>query len=101
VRGVGDVFTMTLNHRAVRENHVVEFEEGRLIAWRPSERGGTPPGHLWRWELEPLDAGRTLVTHTYDWTRLTDLKRLERARNTTADNLRASMDRLAVIADGA
>ncbi len=72
VRGVGDVFTMTLNHGAVRENHVVEFDEGRLIAWRPSEEGGTPPGHLWRWELEPLDAGRTLVTHTYDWTRLTD-----------------------------
>ena len=63
--------------------------------------GGTPPGHLWRWELEPLDTGHTLVTHTYDWTRLTDPKRLERARITTADNLRASMDRLAVIADGA
>ena len=101
VRGVGDVFTMTLNHGAVRENHVVEFDEGRLIAWRPSEQGGTPPGHLWRWELEPLDAGRTLVTHTYDWTRLTDPARLERARNTSADNLRASIDRLAVIAEGA
>jgi uncharacterized protein YndB with AHSA1/START domain len=101
VRGVGEVFTMTLNHGAVRENHVVEFNEGRLIAWQPSEEGGTPPGHLWRWELERLDAGRTRVTHTYDWTRLTDPKRLERARNTTADNLRASMERLAVIAEGA
>jgi uncharacterized protein YndB with AHSA1/START domain len=101
VRGVGDVFTMTLNHGAVRENHVVEFDEGRLIAWQPSEEGGTPPGHLWRWELEALDAGRTAVTHTYDWTRLADPARLERARNTTADNLRASMDRLAVIAEGA
>ena len=30
VHGVGDVFTMTLNHGAVRENHVVEFVEGRL-----------------------------------------------------------------------
>jgi uncharacterized protein YndB with AHSA1/START domain len=101
VRGVGDVFTMTLNHGAVRENHVAEFDEGRLIAWRPSEAGGTPPGHLWRWELKPIDAGHTLVTHTYDWTRLADAKRLERARNTTAENLRASIDRLAVIAEGA
>ena len=101
VRGVGDVFTMTLNYGPVRENHAVEFDEGRLIAWQPSEEGGTPPCHLWRWELEPLDAGHTRVTHTYDWTQLTDPKRLERARNTTADSLRASMDRLAVIAEGA
>src|SRR5271169_1131575 len=54
VRGVGDVFTMTLTGGAVRENHVVEFEEGRRIAWTPSEVGGRPPGHLWRWELESL-----------------------------------------------
>lgn len=100
VHAAGAVFTMTLNHGAVRENHVVEFEEGRLIAWRPSEAGGTPPGHLWRWELEPVDDGHTLVTHTYDWTQLTDPKRMERARNTTAENLRASIDRLAAIAEG-
>ena len=36
---------------------------------------------------------------TYDWTRLADAKRLERARNTTAGNLRASIGRLAVIAE--
>ena len=75
------------------------FAEGRLIAWRPSEAGGTPPGHLWRWELEPVDDGHTLVTHTYDWTQLTDPKRMERARNTKAENLRASIDRLAAIAE--
>ncbi len=101
VRSAGAVFTMTLNHGAVRENHVEEFEEGRLIAWRPSEAGATPPGHLWRWELRPIDTGHTLVTHTYDWTRLADPVRLERARNTTADNLRASIDRLADIAERA
>ena len=39
VRAVGDVFTMTITMGSVRENHVVEFEEGRLIAWRPSEPG--------------------------------------------------------------
>ena len=99
VRRVGDVFTMTTTKGSVRENHVVEFEEGRRIAWTPAEPGGTPPGHLWRWELEPVDAGRTLVTHTYDWTRLTDEKRLPRARGTTADNLLASIDRLATLAE--
>jgi hypothetical protein len=40
------------------------------------------------------------VTHTYDWTRLRDEKRLVRARATTADKLRASLDRLATLAEG-
>jgi uncharacterized protein YndB with AHSA1/START domain len=100
VRGAGDVFTMTLTRGGVRENHVVEFEEGRRMAWKPAEVGQAPPGHLWRWELEPVEASRTRVTHTYDWTRLADEKRLARARATTADKLQASLDRLAVLAEG-
>ena len=99
VRRTGDVFTMTLTRGAIRENHVVEFEESRRIAWRPAEVGQAPPGHLWRWELEPAGASRTQVTHTYDWTQLTDEKRLPRARATTADRLRASLDRLAALAE--
>ncbi len=95
MHAVGDVFTVTLTRGQVRENHVVEFEEGRRIAWRPAEVGQEPPGHLWRWELEPRDDGTTLVTHTYDWTRLTDENRLERARATTAEALTASLTRLA------
>jgi uncharacterized protein YndB with AHSA1/START domain len=98
IRATGEMFAMTLTKGSVRENHVVEFEEGRLIAWLPSEPGQEPPGHLWRWELEPLDEGHTRVTHTYDWSRLTDTKRLARARATTADKLRASLDRLAEVA---
>ena len=85
VRGVGDVFTMTITGGSVRENHVVEFEEGRRIAWRPSEVGRRQPGHLWRWELAPLGDSRTLVTHTYDWTLLSDANRLPVARATTTD----------------
>jgi uncharacterized protein YndB with AHSA1/START domain len=100
VRAVGDVFTMTTTTGKVRENHIVEFDEGHLIAWRPSEPGQEPPGHLWRWELEPIDSSRTLVTHTYDWTRLTDEGRIPRAKATTADRLQASLDRLAALAEG-
>jgi uncharacterized protein YndB with AHSA1/START domain len=100
VRRAGDVFTMTLTRGAIRENHVVEFEEGRRIAWTPAEPGREPPGHLWRWELEPAGPSRTRVTHTYDWTRLTDEGRLPRARATTAERLRASLDRLAALAEG-
>ena len=99
VHRVGDVFLMTLSRGAVRENHVVEFGEGRLIAWRPSEPGQQCPGHLWRWELEPAGPSRTRVTCTYDWTRLTDEDRLPRARATTPDKLRASLDLLAALVE--
>lgn len=100
VHAVGEVFTTALTRGVIRENHVVEFEEGRRIAWRPAEPGQPPPGHLWRWELEPLDAARTRVTHTYDWSLLADPKRLPRARLTTADRLAASLARLAALAEG-
>ncbi|WP_369045560.1 SRPBCC family protein [Sinomonas sp. P10A9] len=99
VTAVGDVFTMTLTKDAVRENHVVEFEEGRRIAWMPAEGGRSPIGQLWRWELEPRGEAQTLVRHTYDWTRLEDPQRLPRARATTADKLQASVDRLAALAE--
>ena len=98
VHQVGDVFKTTLTNGAVRENHVVEFIEGSKIAWRPAEPKKQPPGHLWRWELNPINAALTSVTHTYDWTALTDSTRLARARSTTPDMLRSSMDRLAVLA---
>jgi uncharacterized protein YndB with AHSA1/START domain len=113
VRAVGDVFRMWVHSGTVRENHIVEFEEGRRIAWLPSEEGKAPPGHLWRWEIEPLGDGpagesgatgelvRSRVTHTYDWTNLTEEKRLVRAKATTADNLAASIERLAALCERA
>ena len=103
VHAAGDVFIMRLTRGldgiVIRENHVVEFEEGRSVAWLPAEPGQQPPGHLWRWELEPVDEARTRVTHTYDWSRLTDERRIPRARATTVDKLRASLDRLAELAE--
>ena len=100
VHAVGDVFTMTNTSERVRDNRIVEFEEGRRIAWLPSPQGEPPPGHLWRWELEPLEDGRTRVTHTYDWTNLHDETRVAKAKATTPDRLQASIDRLADLAEG-
>ena len=40
-------------------NTVMEFEEGRRIAWRHFGR------HRWRYELEPVEGG-TQVTETFD-----------------------------------
>ena len=42
-------------------NRVVEFEEGRRIAWRHFG------GHRWRYELEPLGPDRTAVTESFDY----------------------------------
>ena len=98
VRGVGDVYTMVLSQGSVRENHVVEFEEGRRIAWLPADPGEPPAGHLWRWELEPTGVATTEVTHTYDWSQLTDQNRFARARATTSESLHASLVRLARLA---
>lgn len=41
-------------------NTVVEFEEGKTIAWRHFG------GHIWRYILEPIDGG-TKVTEQFDW----------------------------------
>ena len=50
-------------------NEVVEFEEGRRIAWqaRPTYRLARPfiGGRIWRYELEPVEGG-TLVRETWD-----------------------------------
>ena len=98
VASVGDVFVMTNTGDKVRENRVVEFEEGRRIAWLPAPVGAPAPGHLWRWELEPVDGG-TLVRHTYDWSGLTDPRRFDRARSFDSAALQASVDRLAALAE--
>ncbi|MEV4176317.1 SRPBCC family protein [Nonomuraea sp. NPDC049709] len=50
---------MSLTYKV--QNEVVEFEDGRLIAWR---HGG---GHRWRWQLEPVGEQETRVTETFDW----------------------------------
>ena len=49
--------------------------------------------------FEPIDSTRTRITHTYDWTRLTDENRVPRARATTAERLQSSLDRLAALAE--
>jgi uncharacterized protein YndB with AHSA1/START domain len=43
---------------------VIDFDEGRVVEWRH------PLGHSWRWELAPLADGKTLVTETFDYSKL-------------------------------
>ena len=47
---------------------VIDFEEGRRIAWQtygPTALGRFFGGRIWRYELEPADGG-TLVRETWD-----------------------------------
>jgi uncharacterized protein YndB with AHSA1/START domain len=52
-------------------NTVVEFEPGRLIAWRHFS------GHRWRWRMHDLGDGRTNVTETFDWSTARSPKAIE------------------------
>lgn len=99
VRGIGGSFITTLTKGVDRENHIVDFTEGRLIAWKPSEVGGEPFGQKWVWEIEPTGQRTCLVRHTYDWTQLRDPQRLSRAQATTVANLLASLKRLKQLAE--
>lgn len=96
ITGSDQEFAMKLTNGQSRTNYVMEFEEGRLIAWKPAPTGETPRGHLFRWELCPVDDNTTEVTHTYDWTHLTDESRFARARAYTEAALLNSVNRLSL-----
>ena len=99
VRAVGDAFITTLTKGVDRENHIVDFAEGRLIAWKPSEVGGEPFGQKRVWQIEPIGDDSVLVRHVYDWTELRDPQRLPRAQSITAAKLLASLKRLKQLAE--
>jgi hypothetical protein len=67
----GTVFGMDMRAGASYQmtNTVVEFEEGRRLAWQPRPTNSLAAkaigGRIWRYELEPVDGG-TLVRETWD-----------------------------------
>ncbi|MFD2758072.1 SRPBCC family protein [Gulosibacter faecalis] len=96
---VGDVFNMNLTNGESRENHVIDFAEGTTIAWKPAPTGEEARGHVWRWDVEATGDATCHVTHTYDWTQLTDETRFPRARATGEAQLAASVARLKALAE--
>jgi uncharacterized protein YndB with AHSA1/START domain len=82
IGSVGQMFTMEMSSADlgdyVSENHVVEFEPGRRITWQTTRDGKTAPGFRWGWVVEESSPGRCLVTHTYDWSLVSDQAVLER-----------------------
>jgi uncharacterized protein YndB with AHSA1/START domain len=104
VTAVGDVFRMSMHRETLgdyeTENRVVAFEPGRLIAWAPGRPGRPGPGHTWCWEVEAVGETASRVTHTYDWSGVTDPRTLEHIGypQVSADQMSASVDRLADLA---
>jgi hypothetical protein len=43
---------------------VIDFVDGSVVEWQH------PLGHSWRWEFKPLTESSTLVTETFDYSRL-------------------------------
>ncbi|MGL5858764.1 MAG: SRPBCC family protein [Angustibacter sp.] len=95
----GAQFTMRmrLGLPYVMANRVVEFEEGRRIAWQHLTHA------VWRYELEPLGPERTRVTETFDATRSWAAPiylRLDVPRRNEA-GIRRTLERLAAIVEPA
>lgn len=75
-------------------NTVVEFEEGRRIAWWHAAH------NIWRYELEPT-AGGTLVRETFDWSksRAPWIVELFGSRERNRRAMEATLERLAYLVE--
>ena len=76
-------------------NEVVEFEEGRRIAWQPSMKAfaWVSGGRIWRYELEPVDGG-TRVTETWDISKEKSKLFVRAVAKKTRANMEATLARL-------
>ena len=77
ITAVGQVFRMNMNWDKMggdykTDNHVVGYDENKLLAWTTAPSGEQPPGWEWVWELTPQGSDSTEVTITYDWSSVTD-----------------------------
>ncbi|CAN5757745.1 SRPBCC family protein [soil metagenome] len=77
---------------------VIEFEEGRRLAWQtrgPGPFGKLVGGRIWRYELEPVDEG-TLVKESWDISQESVLTKLavKGQGKKTAENMSATLARI-------
>ena len=95
----GAVFGMNMRIGAAYQmtNTVVEFEEGRRIAWQPRPTNALASllvgGRIWRYELEPVDGG-TRVRETWDISHERFPPSLWAMRPMTKRNMEKTLERL-------
>jgi uncharacterized protein YndB with AHSA1/START domain len=76
------------------ESTVVEYVENRRLAWQsrpPGFMGRLAGGRIWRYELEPVDDGRTRVRESWDLTQ--DRQKVLLRIGPTPKKTRASMEK--------
>lgn len=83
ITATGQVFTMNMDAEHMggeykTDNHVVGYDENKLLAWKTAPAGTEPPGWQWVWELDPRGADSTDVSLTYDWSAVTDKQLLKK-----------------------
>ena len=109
VKAVGDRFTVYMDREALNDYPLGEYvvnvviacyEPDRAVAWTIDGVMQPPIGHVYGYELEPIDGG-TMVTSYYDWSNIHESYR-ELAANIfpviSEANLRATLGILARVA---
>lgn len=77
IQHVGQVFTMNMEGKHMggeyqTDNHVSGYADDKLVAWKTAPAGTEPLGWEWMYELEAHGPKETVVTLTYDWSKVTD-----------------------------
>ncbi|WP_134772404.1 SRPBCC family protein [Ornithinimicrobium flavum] len=107
ITAAGQTFTMNMSGDHMggdyrTDNHVTGYDSGRLLAWETAPAGTEPPGWQWVWELTPQGPDSTEVTHTYDWSKVTDQDLLKKVSFplVTKEQLDDTLGRLAAAVSG-
>ncbi|WP_079063263.1 SRPBCC family protein [Streptacidiphilus griseoplanus] len=109
ISGVGDVFVMRMHFERYGDyemnNHVVVYEPDRRIGWEPRPGRGHPDatapgaawGHRWIYDLAPHGSGGTLVTETFDGSRMPEDRQaeVESGREWWRTQMTGTLERLA------
>jgi len=113
VTAVGDVFSMKMYFPKmgdyVMDNHVVEFERHRRIAWEPVLRGASRTtddparnGSRWGFTLTSVGPDATVVTETYDCSGSPDsVRKSVDNGNAWVENMADTLERLDELCTGA
>ena len=83
IQKVGDVFTMNMHAEHMggdyqTDNHVNAYDENKMVGWQTAPAGTEPKGWEWLYTLESDGSDSTVVTLTYDWSKVEDPELLKK-----------------------